>query len=108
MSSQLDVVAILTPKPGCIEEIIETLAPFNKYVEETEFGVLKYRMYRQVNVDSGKEDVVYIETYGKASLFLIPIFLQFCTDSKMQRHCRYIDRAADTRLWISKQQAWTC
>lgn len=69
MSKQIELVAILTPKPGYIDTVIETLAPYNKYVEENEPGVLRYRMYRQINVDSGKEDVVFSETYD------IPLFV---------------------------------
>jgi hypothetical protein len=38
------------------------MTEFNAYVEANEPGVLKFEMNRQMNVDSGKEDIVYIET----------------------------------------------
>ncbi|CAF9919155.1 MAG: hypothetical protein ALECFALPRED_000984 [Alectoria fallacina] len=71
MSEQIEMVAILSPKPGAVDQVIEALTPFNKYVEENEPGVLKYEFYRQVNVDSGKEDLVYLELYKDKESFEI-------------------------------------
>ena len=89
MSSQIEVIAILSPKPGSIEQAslpyhslhpdptvinasidskciqcIEALAPLGKHVEENEPGALRYELYRQVNVETGNEDLVVIELYG--------------------------------------------
>jgi len=86
MSGQIEIVGILTPKPGNIEQVrtyparatppplyterhnsdifeqvIEGLQPLLQYVEAHEPGVLKYQLYRQVNAASGEETLVFIE-----------------------------------------------
>ena len=76
MATPVELVAVLTPSPGRIDELIETIAPFNDYVKENEPGALRYQLYRQRNLDSGKEDLVYIEMYVR----LIAVALIVCTN----------------------------
>ncbi|KAH7393609.1 hypothetical protein BKA64DRAFT_676587 [Cadophora sp. MPI-SDFR-AT-0126] len=63
MSSQIDIVAIITPKPGKIDRIVELLSEVSQYVKANEPGTLKYQITR------GKDEVVMIESYkDKAAL----------------------------------------
>ncbi|KAG0649694.1 hypothetical protein D0Z07_3707 [Hyphodiscus hymeniophilus] len=63
MSGQVDLVAILTPVPGKIDELIQGLAVLNKHVEDNEKDVLRYELFKQTNGPDGAECLVYIEVY---------------------------------------------
>jgi len=63
MSGPIQIVAILTPKPGMSDKVIESLAPFNAHVEANEPKALQYQLFKQVNAEDGKESLVYIEIY---------------------------------------------
>ncbi|KAH7321940.1 hypothetical protein BKA65DRAFT_91351 [Rhexocercosporidium sp. MPI-PUGE-AT-0058] len=63
MSSQIDIVAILSPKPGKADRLIELLSEVSEYVKANEPGTLKYQILRT------KDEVVLIESYkDKAAL----------------------------------------
>ncbi|CZT05192.1 hypothetical protein WAI453_005477 [Rhynchosporium graminicola] len=63
MSSQIDIIAILFPKPGKADRIVELLNEVSGYVKANEPGTLKYQVTR------GKDEVIMIESYkDKAAL----------------------------------------
>ncbi|KAG4431279.1 hypothetical protein IFR05_013245 [Cadophora sp. M221] len=63
MSSQIDIVAIIVPKPGKADRIVELLSEVADYAKVNEPGTLRY----QVAVAKG--EVIMIETYkDKAAL----------------------------------------
>jgi len=63
MSATVQIVSILTPKPGNMQKVIDVLTPFNAHVEATEPDAYQYQLFKQINVDDGKEVLVYIELY---------------------------------------------
>ncbi len=60
----LDLLAIISPKPGKTDRVVELLSQVSEYVKANEPGTLKYEIMR-VNKDkaTGKEEVVMIEKY---------------------------------------------
>jgi quinol monooxygenase YgiN len=62
MSERIRVVAVLTPAPGKIEELITSLDVFNALVEANEPGALEYQVYRSTQKETGLEQLVYLET----------------------------------------------
>lgn len=79
MSSQIDLVAIITPKPGKTDrvrskycptsrasltcpQVVELLQEVSEYVHKNEPDTLKYQINREVNKKSGAEQVIMIET----------------------------------------------
>ena len=84
MSGHVEIVAILTPVPGKIDEVkispgprlkmqywsanqmelklIEGLSVLNQYVEANEPDALRYEMFKQTNSKDGAECLVLIET----------------------------------------------
>lgn len=84
MSSQVDLIAILTPKAGKMDrvrndntrtckmtcpnadvlsfcQVIELIHGIAEYVQKNETGTLKYQMNREVNKKSGLEEIIMIE-----------------------------------------------
>ncbi|EUC41709.1 hypothetical protein COCMIDRAFT_105447 [Bipolaris oryzae ATCC 44560] len=48
MSRPLEIVAIVQPKPGKVERVQELLTEAAKIVKETEPGVLRYHLHREI------------------------------------------------------------
>lgn len=63
MSSEIHAVAIITPKPGKFDEVVEGLKALTDYVEANEPGVLRYQMHKQLNTTDGAECIVFIEVF---------------------------------------------
>ncbi|KAE8451813.1 hypothetical protein EG329_002653 [Mollisiaceae sp. DMI_Dod_QoI] len=69
MSSNLDLIAILSPKAGKVDRVIELLQQVAIYVEDHEPQTLRYEIVRQINQKSGGEEVILLESYkDKAAL----------------------------------------
>ncbi|KAG0648524.1 hypothetical protein D0Z07_5264 [Hyphodiscus hymeniophilus] len=69
MSSQIDLLAIISPKPGKADRVVELLQEVSEYVKNNEPDTLKYEIIREVNKKSGAEQVIMIETYkSKAAM----------------------------------------
>ncbi|KAH6698990.1 hypothetical protein DL95DRAFT_355120 [Leptodontidium sp. 2 PMI_412] len=63
MSSPIDIVAIIVPKPGKADRIVELLTEVADYAKANEPGTLKYQVTR------AKGEVIMIESYkDKAAL----------------------------------------
>jgi quinol monooxygenase YgiN len=84
MSSQIDLLAIITPKPGKADrvrykycptshasltcfQVVELLQEVSEYVHKNEPDTLKYQINREVNEKSGAEQVIMMETLVSAS-----------------------------------------
>ncbi|KAF8866038.1 hypothetical protein BDZ45DRAFT_668420 [Acephala macrosclerotiorum] len=63
MSSNLDLIAILYPKEGKADRVVELLQQVAGYVKDNEPGTLKYQIVRQVNKKSGAEEIIMLESY---------------------------------------------
>ncbi|KAF4626436.1 hypothetical protein G7Y89_g11719 [Cudoniella acicularis] len=63
MASQLDIIAIISPKPGKTDRVVELLQGVSEYVKKNEPGTLKYEITRSMNKKAGVEEVVMLETY---------------------------------------------
>lgn len=87
MSDTVNIVAILTPKPGCVDQVslnilhicinpentelcstdscwiqaIASLEALLKGVEEHEPDAFRYELFQQVNCETGAEELVFIE-----------------------------------------------
>lgn len=62
MSERIQTIVILTPAPGKIDALIETLKTLTSLVESNEPKTLEYRMYRSTQKDTGVEQIVFTET----------------------------------------------
>jgi quinol monooxygenase YgiN len=59
----LDLLAIISPKPGKTDRVVELLQKVSEYVKANEPGTLKYEILRAgKDRASGKEEVVMAET----------------------------------------------
>jgi quinol monooxygenase YgiN len=86
MSSNLDLIAIISPKAGKVDRVSlypsSTPKPFNNsqviellqgvavYVRENEPNTLKYEIVRQVNKKSGVEEIIMLERYVQLFKYL--------------------------------------
>jgi len=61
--SRVDLIAILTPKPGKTDRVVEVFIETAKQIEQSEPGTLKYQINREVNKKKGVEEVVVVESY---------------------------------------------
>jgi quinol monooxygenase YgiN len=52
----LDVIAIISPKPGKTDRVVELLTQVSAYVKSNEPGTLRYEVLR-----TGKEEIVMVE-----------------------------------------------
>ena len=70
----LNLIAIITPKGGKTDRVIERLREMAEYVKSNEPGTLQYEIMR-VNKDrkTGKEEVVMVEKY----VFTYLTFIEF-------------------------------
>ncbi|KAL2753795.1 hypothetical protein ACRALDRAFT_1057901 [Sodiomyces alcalophilus JCM 7366] len=60
----IDLVAIVTPKPGKVERFIELFYKCAEYAEKNEPGTLAYRFHRGDKAkNDGLEELVVRETY---------------------------------------------
>jgi len=60
--SETHIIAILSPKPGALEKIVDVLKEASKGVHEKEEGkALRYVITEQIGVDN--PDVIIFETY---------------------------------------------
>ncbi|KAH7345880.1 antibiotic biosynthesis monooxygenase-like protein [Pyrenochaeta sp. MPI-SDFR-AT-0127] len=67
MSAPIDIIAIITPKPGKADRLGELLAAAAKDVKAKEPGVLRYHLQRETSGDSPA--FIMLETYkDKAAL----------------------------------------
>ncbi|QDS76043.1 hypothetical protein FKW77_005341 [Venturia effusa] len=67
MSDTVDIIAIITPKPGKADRVQELLTATAKYVQEKEPTTLRYHLQREVSGDA--PTFVMLETYkDKASI----------------------------------------
>ncbi|KAH8598106.1 hypothetical protein B0O99DRAFT_507121 [Bisporella sp. PMI_857] len=60
--SQIDLIAVITPKPGKEDRVVELLKEMAVFVKENEPDVLRYH----INVEtkkSGEQEVIMLETY---------------------------------------------
>jgi hypothetical protein len=81
MASQIDLLAIISPKPGKADrvrifhghypqrdtfstqvQVVELLQEVSEYVKKNEPDTLKYEINREVNKKSGAEQIIMIET----------------------------------------------
>jgi len=76
MSSPLDVIAIITPKPGKAGRVQEILTTAAKAVKANEPGTLRYHLQREVKGDAPifilletYENQAAIEAHGKSEAF---------------------------------------
>jgi hypothetical protein len=83
MSSQIDLIAIISPKAGKVDrvrtptlcslatphlltahsQVVELLNQVSVYVKNNEPGTLRYEITREVNKKSGVEEVIMLETF---------------------------------------------
>ncbi|RDW70167.1 hypothetical protein BP5796_08564 [Coleophoma crateriformis] len=63
MSSQLEIIAIITPKAGKTDRVEELLTEVSEYVRSNEPDVLRYQVNREVNKKTGTEEIIMLETY---------------------------------------------
>ncbi|TVY32762.1 hypothetical protein LSUB1_G007884 [Lachnellula subtilissima] len=69
MASQIDLVAIISPKPGKTDRVVELLQEVAEYIKNNEHGTLIYNITRSFNKQAGVEEVIMIESYkDKAAL----------------------------------------
>ncbi|KAF1811525.1 antibiotic biosynthesis monooxygenase-like protein [Eremomyces bilateralis CBS 781.70] len=67
MSETFDIIAILKPKPGKADRVIELLAGVTEYVEANESGTLRYHLQRETKGDAPQ--LILLERYkNKAAL----------------------------------------
>ncbi|KIN06234.1 hypothetical protein OIDMADRAFT_17223 [Oidiodendron maius Zn] len=68
MASPIYLVAIITPKPGKADKVLELLQTHSEFVKKNEPGTLKY----EINVDtkpSGVKEIVVVEIYQDKPAF---------------------------------------
>jgi len=81
MTSQIDLIAIISPQAGKVDrvrkphlkiypsltllhpQVVELLTEVSQYVQKNEPGTLKYQIIREVNKKSGVEEVIMLETF---------------------------------------------
>ncbi|KAB8299797.1 hypothetical protein EYC80_000049 [Monilinia laxa] len=61
--SQIDLVAILFPKEGKADRVVELLNEISIYVKANEPGTLKYEVNKEVNKESGAVEIIMMESY---------------------------------------------
>lgn len=78
MSSQIDLIAIISPKAGkvgrvrallvyitphllIISQVVELLNEVSQYVQKNELGTTRYQINVEVNKKSGVEEVIMLE-----------------------------------------------
>ncbi|TVY50578.1 hypothetical protein LCER1_G007937 [Lachnellula cervina] len=67
MASQIDLVAIISPKPGKTDRVIELLQEVAEYIKNNEHGTLKYNITRSFNKQSGVDEIIMIEMFAFAA-----------------------------------------
>lgn len=67
MSKRLEVVAVLYPKAGKADRVVELMAGVAKVVENTEPDTLKYQLLKTIRGDPPK--VIVSETYKDEEAF---------------------------------------
>jgi hypothetical protein len=87
MSSQIDLIAIISPKAGKVErvritslssnpslahlsQVVELLNEVSKYVQNNEPGTTKYQINVEVNKKSGVEEVIMLERSASLSCII--------------------------------------
>ncbi|KAL3427086.1 hypothetical protein PVAG01_00595 [Phlyctema vagabunda] len=63
MASPTELIAIIVPKPGKADRVIELLLEVSKYVVDNEPDTLKYHIHLESNKKTGVEEVIILETY---------------------------------------------
>jgi len=63
MSAPIELIAILYPKEGKVDRVVELLDEMSSFVKNNEPGTLKYHIMRETNKKSGVEEVVMFESY---------------------------------------------
>ncbi|KAG9240205.1 hypothetical protein BJ878DRAFT_527527 [Calycina marina] len=58
--SQVDLIAVITVKPGKAERVVELLKELAVFVKENEPETLRYH----INLDSKKDQIIMLETYA--------------------------------------------
>ncbi|QSZ36069.1 hypothetical protein DSL72_007193 [Monilinia vaccinii-corymbosi] len=61
--SQIDLVAIISPKEGKAERVAELLNEISAYVKANEPGTLKYEIHQETNQKSGAVEIIMMESY---------------------------------------------
>ncbi|KAI9875118.1 MAG: hypothetical protein M1830_007619 [Pleopsidium flavum] len=62
-TKEVDVVAIIKPKPGKGDRVVELLTNLASAVHKNEPGALRYHLHREFDSKDGSEDLVMIEKY---------------------------------------------
>ncbi|KAG9237286.1 hypothetical protein BJ875DRAFT_168870 [Amylocarpus encephaloides] len=71
MAAQLNLVAILTPKEGKADRVIELLQGVAEYVKSSEPTTTRYEITRSFQKEAKIEEIIMIESYkDKAALDL--------------------------------------
>ncbi|KAH8767947.1 hypothetical protein BGZ57DRAFT_748746 [Hyaloscypha finlandica] len=69
MSSQINLIAIISPKAGKVDRVVELLNGVSQYVHKNEPGTTRYQINVEVNKKSGVEEIIMFESYkDKAAL----------------------------------------
>ncbi|KAE9374715.1 hypothetical protein N431DRAFT_556955 [Stipitochalara longipes BDJ] len=63
MSSQINLIAIISPKAGKVDRVIELLNGVSQYIQKNEPGTTRYQINVEVNKKSGVEQVILLESY---------------------------------------------
>lgn len=83
MSSQIDLVAVISPKPGKTDrvssivarrigplltllQVVELLQGVAEYVKKNEPGTNKYQITRSFNKQAGVEEVIMLERFARS------------------------------------------
>ncbi|PQE16765.1 antibiotic biosynthesis monooxygenase protein [Rutstroemia sp. NJR-2017a BBW] len=61
--AQINIVAIISPKAGKVDRLLELVSQVCQYVKDNEPGTLRYEATCEVNKQSGVEQIIMFETY---------------------------------------------
>ncbi|KAK4496831.1 hypothetical protein PRZ48_012815 [Zasmidium cellare] len=67
-STEINIVAVLHPKQGSVDEVITIFSDLAKWIHANEPGTLVYQVHRSLRPGKdGNEDVVIVERYKDAA-----------------------------------------
>ncbi|KAM3080911.1 hypothetical protein ACMFMG_004871 [Clarireedia jacksonii] len=61
--SEINIIAIVYPRVGKTDRLVELLNGVSQHVKDNEPGTLRYEVNREVNKKDGVEQVIMLETY---------------------------------------------
>ncbi|TVY17979.1 hypothetical protein LARI1_G003968 [Lachnellula arida] len=67
MASRIDLVAIISPKPGKTDRVVELLQQVAEYIKNNEHGTLKYNITRSFNKQAGIDEIIMIERFAASA-----------------------------------------